>query len=153
MWGQALFSSGSIFGSIRDALVSDGCCLRHFTPSCSPQEWRRALHSIYPCRTQDENGPWGHWKWGCLPKGGGGSISIIEETQECFCSFCCPPCCRWGPEAALGFCCRLLKQAEASELPPDHAGSSKKETSKQRNKPTSYHSNLNLQLHCCSKQA
>lgn len=112
------------------------------------------LHSPYPCRRQDGNGPWGHWGWGWLPKGGGGSISIIEEKQECFSPFCYFPCCRWGPEVVLGFsCCRLLRQAGAPGLPPDLAGSSKRETSKQRKKPTFYHSNINFRLHCCPKQA
>lgn len=36
MWGRALFNSGGTCGSVRDAPLSDGCCLRHF-PSCSPQ--------------------------------------------------------------------------------------------------------------------
>lgn len=91
MRGRALFNSSGTCGSVRDAPVSDGCCLRHFTPSSSPQSGGEPLHRPVPLQSTgwaQSSGVLG------LPEGGGGSTFPVEKKQ-CFCPFCCPPCCRW----------------------------------------------------------
>lgn len=65
--------------------------------------------------------------------GDGGSISLVEKKWECFCPFCCPPCCRLVPKASP-YGCGLMEQGGTPGLPPERAGCSKRETSKQKNR-------------------
>lgn len=98
MWGRALFSSGGTCERVRDAPMSDWCCLRHFAPSCSPHSGGEHLHHLVRWCSIG-------WAWssGVLPEGGGGSISPVEKKQECFCPFWCLPCCQLVPKGPLGF--------------------------------------------------